>query len=180
MRFQGGPNAGHTIVVGGKRFALHHLPSGILRPGVLSIVGNGVVVDPASLLEEIRELRDSGIPVADNLRISDRAHVILPEHRILDAESEVSKGEGKIVTTRRGIGPAYEAKVADLEKDVRDRTQWAQDLEARLTAEVQKQTADLVSAVDALHHTEKELEERTAWEDSALLAVEERSPAQGH
>ena len=114
VRYQGGPNAGHTIVVGGKRFALHHLPSGILRPGVLSIVGNGVVVDPASLLEEIRELRDSGIPVADNLRISDRAHVILPEHRILDAESEVSKGEGKIGTTRRGIGPAYEAKVARL------------------------------------------------------------------
>ena len=114
VRYQGGPNAGHTVVVGGKRFALRHLPSGILRPEVLSVVGNGVVLDPASLLEEIRDMKQAGIRVDENLRISDRAHVILPEHRTLDAESEEAMGELKIGTTRRGIGPAYESKVARL------------------------------------------------------------------
>src|SRR5512145_2424251 len=83
VRYQGGPNAGHTVVVDGRRFALRHLPSGILRPGVLSVVGNGVVVDPASLLGEIQDIRESGVEVGENLKISDRAHVILPEHRIL-------------------------------------------------------------------------------------------------
>jgi adenylosuccinate synthase len=114
VRYQGGPNAGHTVVVGGRRFALRHLPSGILHPKVLSIVGNGVVVDPASLLQEIQDIRAAGVKVDANLRISDRAHVILPEHRILDAQSEDAKGEAKIGTTRRGIGPAYEGKVARL------------------------------------------------------------------
>jgi adenylosuccinate synthase len=114
VRYQGGPNAGHTVVAGGKRFALRHLPSGILRPEVLAVVGNGVVVDPASLLEEIQGLQAAGVKVASNLRISDRAHVILPEHRALDAESEESRGDAKIGTTQRGIGPAYESKVARL------------------------------------------------------------------
>ncbi len=112
VRYQGGPNAGHTVVIDGKRFALRHLPSGILRPGVLSVVGNGVVVDPAALLGEIQDIRDSGVEIGENLKISDRAHVILPEHRILDAASEDARGESsRIGTTRRGIGPAYEAKV---------------------------------------------------------------------
>ena len=114
VRYQGGPNAGHTVVVDGRRFALRHLPSGILHPRVLSIVGNGVVVDPASLLQEIQDIRAAGVKVDANLRISDRAHVILPEHRVLDAQSEDAKGEAKIGTTRRGIGPAYESKVARL------------------------------------------------------------------
>jgi adenylosuccinate synthase len=114
VRYQGGPNAGHTVVAGGKRFALRHLPSGILRPEVLSVIGNGVVLDPASLLEEIQGLRAAGIEVGDNLRISDRAHVILPEHRTLDAESEEARGDARIGTTQRGIGPAYESKVARL------------------------------------------------------------------
>ena len=111
VRYQGGPNAGHTVVVDGKRFALRHLPSGILRPGVLSVVGNGVVVDPAALLLEIQDIRESGVEIGENLKISDRAHVILPEHRILDAASEDARGEARIGTTRRGIGPAYESKV---------------------------------------------------------------------
>jgi adenylosuccinate synthase len=113
-RYQGGPNAGHTVVAEGKRFALHHLPSGILRKEVLSVVGNGVVIDPARLLEEIRDLRAAGIEVGENLRISDRAHLILPEHRILDVESEGSRSGGGIGTTLRGIGPVYESKVARL------------------------------------------------------------------
>jgi adenylosuccinate synthase len=111
VRYQGGPNAGHTVVVDGKRFALRHLPSGILRSGVLSVVGNGVVVDPAALLREIQDIRESGVEIGENLKISDRAHVILPEHRILDAASEDARGEARIGTTRRGIGPAYESKV---------------------------------------------------------------------
>ena len=114
VRYQGGPNAGHTVVVGGRRFALRHLPSGILHPKVLSIVGNGVVVDPASLLQEIKEIRAAGVQLDTNFRLSDRAHLILPEHRVLDAESEAALGEGKIGTTGRGIGPAYEGKVARL------------------------------------------------------------------
>jgi adenylosuccinate synthase len=114
VRYQGGPNAGHTVVVGGSRFALRHLPSGILRPQVLSVVGNGVVLDPASLLVEIRELQAAGVAVGENLKISDRAHVILPEHRALDAENEEALGDARIGTTRRGIGPAYESKVARL------------------------------------------------------------------
>ncbi len=113
-RYQGGPNAGHTVVVGGRRFALRHLPSGILRPQVLSVIGNGVVVDPASLLEEIRDLQTAGVRVGENLKISDRAHVILPEHRTLDEESEEERGETRIGTTRKGIGPAYEGKTARL------------------------------------------------------------------
>ncbi|PYQ12362.1 MAG: adenylosuccinate synthase [Acidobacteria bacterium] len=114
VRYQGGPNAGHTVVVDGKRFALRHLPSGILRPEVLSVVANGVVIDPASLLQEIREIRQAGVRVESNLRVSDRAHLILPEHRTLDAESEDALADAKIGTTRRGIGPAYESKVARL------------------------------------------------------------------
>jgi len=114
VRYQGGPNAGHTVVAGGKRFALRHLPSGILHPRVLSVVGNGVVVDPESLLNEIREIREAGVQVDSNLRISDRAHLILPEHRILDAESEEALGDSRIGTTRRGIGPAYESKAGRL------------------------------------------------------------------
>ena len=97
VRYQGGPNAGHTVEVDGRRFALRHLPSGILHPNVLSIVGNGVVVDPAALLQEIQEIRSAGVKVDSNLRISDRAHVILPEHRILDAQSEDAKGEAKSI-----------------------------------------------------------------------------------
>ncbi len=114
VRYQGGPNAGHTIVAEGRKFALHHLPSGILRPGVLSVVGNGVVIDPASILEEIRSLRSAGIQVGENLRVSDRAHLILPEHRTLDAQSEQARGATRIGTTQRGIGPAYESKSARL------------------------------------------------------------------
>lgn len=109
-RFGGGPNAGHTIKAGNMRFALHHVPSGILRKGVLCVIGNGVVIDPASLLEEIAELQAAGLPVEDQLRISDRAHLILPYHRGVDMAREEQPGGAKIGTTRRGVGPTYEAK----------------------------------------------------------------------
>ena len=110
-RFQGGHNAGHTVYVSGKKFVLHLIPSGILHKNVTCIIGNGVVVDPQALFKEIEELARLGIEVADQLLISDKAHLILPYHRELDVLSEARRGERKIGTTSRGIGPAYEDKI---------------------------------------------------------------------
>jgi len=109
-RYGGGPNAGHTICVGDRRFALHHIPSGILRESVLCVIGNGVVIEPGSLLKEIDELRAAGVRVEDNLRISDRAHLILPYQRGCDIAREEGVKDGKIGTTRLGVGPTYESK----------------------------------------------------------------------
>jgi adenylosuccinate synthase len=110
-RYQGGHNAGHTVYVSGKKFVLHLIPSGILHDGVLCVIGNGVVVDPQALFKEIEELAALGIDVGDRLLISDKAHLILPYHRELDVLSEARRGERKIGTTSRGIGPAYEDKI---------------------------------------------------------------------
>lgn len=106
VRFSGGNNAGHTIEVDGKKFAFHLLPSGILNKNIKAILGNGVVVDPKVLLEEIANLKENGYAV-DNLYISEKAHVILPYHIILDGLLEEIRGKNKIGTTKRGIGPAY-------------------------------------------------------------------------
>ena len=113
VRFQGGHNAGHTLVVDGKTYKLALLPSGIVRPGKLSIIGNGVVVDPHFLMGEIDRLRQEGVAISpNNLKIAENAPLILSLHRELDAHREDSSGEGvKIGTTKRGIGPAYEDKV---------------------------------------------------------------------
>ena len=113
-RYQGGNNAGHTIVIGKEKVVLHHLPSGILREGKVSVIGNGVVIDPKVLLEEIKGLRAAGYRAdSGNLKISDRAHVIMPYHREIDiARETMSRGNGKIGTTGRGIGPVYEDKAA--------------------------------------------------------------------
>lgn len=110
-RYQGGDNAGHTIKFDGKTFKLHLIPSGIFASDKLSIIGNGVVVNPKSLVKELNYLHDEGIST-DNLRISSRAHVILPYHIELDKAQEASKGENKIGTTNKGIGPAYMDKSA--------------------------------------------------------------------
>ncbi len=112
VRYAGGNNAGHTVFIGKKKYILHLVPSGILRKGKLCVIGNGVVVDPVSLVEEIRGLRKLGIKVGDNLVVSETAHVVLPYHRELDAQREVLKGKNKIGTTKRGIGPAYGDKAA--------------------------------------------------------------------
>ena len=112
VRYAGGNNAGHTVFIGKKKYILHLVPSGILRQGKLCVIGNGVVVDPVSLVEEIRGLRKLGIKVGDNLVVSETAHVVLPYHRELDAQREVLKGKNKIGTTKRGIGPAYGDKAA--------------------------------------------------------------------
>jgi adenylosuccinate synthase len=110
-RYQGGHNAGHTVYVNGRKFVLHLIPSGILHDGVLCVIGNGVVVDPQALFSEIDELAALGIEVGDRLLISEKAHLILPYHRELDVLSEARRGERKIGTTSRGIGPAYEDKI---------------------------------------------------------------------
>ena len=111
-RYQGGHNAGHTVYVRGSKFILRLIPSGILHDGVTCVIGNGVVIDPQALLAEVAELERNGVRVGDRLVISDRAHLILPYHRELDLLSEARRGERKIGTTSRGIGPAYEDKVA--------------------------------------------------------------------
>ena len=112
IRFQGGHNAGHTLVIDGKVYKLRLLPSGIVRENKISIIGNGVVVDPWALLEEIKDLKKQGIDVnKDNFIISESANLILPFHKEMDEIREDAAGKGKIGTTRRGIGPAYEDKV---------------------------------------------------------------------
>jgi len=110
-RYQGGHNAGHTVYVGGKKFVLRLIPSGILHPDTVCVIGNGVVLDPQALFAEIEQLEQVGIAVGNRIVISNRAHLILPYHRELDVFAEAQRGERKIGTTSRGIGPAYEDKI---------------------------------------------------------------------
>jgi adenylosuccinate synthase len=112
VRSQGGNNAGHTVIQGRKKYILHLIPSGILRPSKLCVIGNGVVIDPIALVAEIDGLRKVGIKVGKNLLISDCAHLVLPYHRALDEQRELRKDGSKIGTTKRGIGPAYGDKAA--------------------------------------------------------------------
>jgi adenylosuccinate synthase len=112
VRFQGGHNAGHTLVIDGKKTVLHLIPSGVLRTGVQCLIGNGVVLAPDALLREIGELESNGVPVRERLRISPSCPLILPYHVALDVARETRRGIGKIGTTGRGIGPAYEDKAA--------------------------------------------------------------------
>jgi len=111
-RYQGGNNAGHTVVVGEEEYIFHLLPSGILHPDKKCVIGNGVVLSPKVLFEEIDHLRQRGVYVGDNLAISDRAHVIMPYHLLMESADEKNRGAKKIGTTKRGIGPAYVDKVA--------------------------------------------------------------------
>lgn len=106
-RFQGGPNAGHTLVIDGKKSVLHTIPSGIFRQHCINLIGNGVVIDPVTLRIEIEKLEAAGVPVRERLVIAKRANLILPTHKILDAASEAHKGKSKIGSTLKGIGPAY-------------------------------------------------------------------------
>ena len=113
VRTQGGNNAGHTVFLGPKKYVLHLIPSGILRPKKICVIGNGVVIDPVDLVEEIDSLTKLGIRVnGDNLCISETSHLVLPYHRELDEQREILKGKNKIGTTKRGIGPAYGDKAA--------------------------------------------------------------------
>ena len=106
-RFQGGANAGHTLIFDGKKYVLHLIPSGIFRNNCINIIGAGVVIDPIALVEEIKTLQEIGVDVRSKLKISKRAHLILPTHRILDKVSELDKGDAKIGSTLKGIGPTY-------------------------------------------------------------------------
>ena len=110
-RYAGGHNAGHTVIIDGKKFILQLVPSGVLRPGCRGVIGNGVVLDPMALLKEVGNLRAAGIPIDGNLFVSNRAHVILPYHRMIELAAENAPGRVKIGTTSRGIGPAYEDKM---------------------------------------------------------------------
>jgi adenylosuccinate synthase len=110
-RYQGGHNAGHTVHIGDHKFVLKLIPSGILRPGILAVIGNGVVVDPAALVQEMESLEAAGVDVRGQLRISNRAHVIFPFHRLVENISENRKDREAIGTTSRGIGPCYEDKI---------------------------------------------------------------------
>lgn len=134
VRYQGGNNAGHTVVVGDQEFKLHLIPSGILYPGTTCVIGNGVVVDPKVLVKELEYLQARNINT-DNLRISDRAHLIMPYHVRLDELEEERKGVNKIGTTRKGIGPAYMDKAARIGirvVDLLDKEEFAKKLEHNL------------------------------------------------
>jgi adenylosuccinate synthase len=134
VRYQGGNNAGHTVVIGDQKYALHLLPSGILSPNVIPVIGNGVVIDPAVLLEEIKGLNERGIDTS-KLKISTNAHLITPYHRTLDKVSERFLGKSKIGTTGRGIGPAYADKINRMGirvQDLFDKSILEQKIEAAL------------------------------------------------
>lgn len=111
-RFQGGPNAGHTIEFDNKKFVLHTIPSGVFNKGTINVIGNGVIIDPFILEKEINSLSESGIDISNNLLVSRKAHLILPTHRLLDAVYEESKGNNKIGSTLKGIGPCYTDKIS--------------------------------------------------------------------
>jgi adenylosuccinate synthase len=110
-RFAGGHNAGHTVIIKGKKFVLQLIPCGVLRPECKGVIGNGVVLDPMAFLSEVKKLKDAGLPVDGQLFVSNRAQVILPYHRMIELAAETAPGRTKIGTTRRGIGPAYEDKI---------------------------------------------------------------------
>lgn len=136
VRYQGGNNAGHTVVVDGKEFKLQLLPSGILYKGKTCVVGNGVVIDPAVMIKELRGMQDKGVDVA-NLKVSNRAHVIMPYHRLLDEVEEDYRGEHKIGTTKRGIGPCYmdkNARSGIRMVDLMDEEEFSAKLERNLEA----------------------------------------------
>ena len=111
-RFQGGPNAGHTLEFEGQKFILRSIPSGIFQGDKINVIGNGVVLDPALFKEEVEALEKSGHLLTERLKISKKAHLILPTHRLLDKAYETAKGSGKIGTTGKGIGPTYTDKVS--------------------------------------------------------------------
>lgn len=132
IRYQGGHNAGHTLVVGGKKTVLHLIPSGILRENVMCLIGNGVVLSPAALIDEMNILEQEGVPVKERLRVSPNCPLILPNHIALDQAREKKRGNAKIGTTGRGIGPAYEDKVARRAVRVADLVRGGEHLKALL------------------------------------------------
>ena len=164
VRYQGGANAGHTVDLGDRMFVLHQIPSGILHPGVRCAIGNGVVLDPDTLFDEIDGLVKAGIDVEGRLYVSERAHLVLPYHKAVDGASASSKAIG---TTGRGIGPAYEDKVArrgvrllDLRHPERLRevvAKGAENAQRRLVASGSDMVIDIEAVVAHLEHLARRL-----------------------
>ena len=175
-RYQGGHNAGHTVYVNGTKFVLRLIPSGILHSGITCVIGNGVVVDPVALFGEIDELVRHGIDVDGRLLVSDKAHLILPYHRDLDLLSEARRGERKIGTTSRGIGPAYEDKIARRGirvGDLADAAGLAENVRDNVTARnrlVHDSTMDWKEVLDSLMKQGERL--RPMTRDVSLLLSE--------
>ncbi len=169
VRFQGGNNAGHTLVVGGEQTILHLIPAGILHAGKTCAIGNGVVIDPHVLVREIDHLKSKGAFQDDRqLLISENAHVIMPWHRLLDALGERARSGGAIGTTGRGIGPAYEDKVARRGIRVRDLTR-RDSLARRVHERLPSAKAGLVALADSLHEAPPALDESEIVETHAAL-----------
>lgn len=159
-RFQGGPNAGHTLYINDKKFVLHTVPSGIFREGKLNYIGNGVVIDPITLVKEIENLTAIGVPVQERLIISKRANLILPTHKILDAASENSKGSSKIGSTLKGIGPTY------MDKTGRNGLRYGDILEDDFIVKYELLKAKHLQLLQ-IYNFDFELEElETAWFDA--------------
>ena len=168
-RFQGGPNAGHTLVFEGQKYVLRSIPSGIFQGGKLNVIGNGVVLDPALFRAEAESLEASGHPLYERLHISRKAHLIMPTHRLLDAAYEAAKGSSKVGTTGKGIGPTYTDKVSrnglrvgDIEGDFealyqKAKTRHLQILKGLMSAE------DLTRNLERLPAMEKEWLEGVAY-----------------
>lgn len=156
VRYQGGHNAGHTVWVGEQKYVLKLIPSGILRPGKLAVIGNGVVVDPKALIEEIATLEKLGIDVFSQLRISNRAHVILPFHRMVERISEDAPGKA-IGTTARGIGPAYEDKIG--RRGIRMADLVDKSLFSELYTQLQKDKRTIAAAFGVKQQDEDVLDE---------------------
>lgn len=169
VRFQGGHNAGHTLVCDGEKTVLHLIPSGILREDVQCLIGNGVVLSPEALLTEIATLEAKGVPVRQRLRISPACPLILPYHVALDAAREARRGDAKIGTTGRGIGPAYEDKVARRGLRVGD-LRYPARFRSRLAEVMEYHNAQLV------HYYGVEAEDMDATADAALAMGEQLLP----
>jgi adenylosuccinate synthase len=161
-RFQGGPNAGHTLYIEGKKMVLHQIPSGIFHQNKVNIIGNGVVLDPVTLKKECEAVAAHGIDVRKNLFISDKTNIIVPTHRALDKASELSKGESKIGSTLKGIGPAY------MDKTGRNALRVGDLLDKSFTTQYIKLRLKHQKLLDNFHF----IEDISAWEEEFFEAIE--------
>lgn len=161
-RFQGGPNAGHTLYVDGKKMVLHQIPSGIFHQNTVNVIGNGVVLDPVTLKRECEAVAAYGIDVKKNLFISERTNIIIPTHRALDKASETSKGESKIGSTLKGIGPAY------MDKTGRNALRVGDLLDKSFTTQYIKLRLKHQKLLDNFHF----IEDISAWEEEFFEALE--------
>jgi adenylosuccinate synthase len=161
-RFQGGPNAGHTLYVGGKKVVLHQIPSGIFHQNTINLIGNGVVLDPVTLKRECDTVASFGIDVKKNLFISQRTNIIVPTHRALDKASELQKGDSKIGSTLKGIGPAY------MDKTGRNAIRVGDILEKNFTSQYIKLRMKHQKLLDNYNFNE----DISAWEDEFFEAIE--------